>query len=85
MGGGDVKFAVLIGAFLGPSAALWAFLGSFFLGALFAIPMLLARKGGGKDPIPFGTFMAAAAVLVQFYGTEVLLSPFEDLLVGGSY
>lgn len=85
MGGGDVKFAALIGAFLGPSAALWAFLGSFFLGALFAVPMLLLRRGGGKDPIPFGTFMAAAAVLVQYYGTEVLLAPFADLLFLGPY
>jgi leader peptidase (prepilin peptidase)/N-methyltransferase len=81
MGGGDVKFAALIGAFLGPSAALWAFLGSFFLGALFAVPMLLARKGGGKDPIPFGTFMAAAAVAVAYYGTEALLAPFEQMLI----
>jgi leader peptidase (prepilin peptidase)/N-methyltransferase len=82
MGGGDVKFAALLGAFLGPSAALWAFLGSFFLGALFAVPMLLVRKGGGKDPIPFGTFMAAAAVLVQFFGTQAFLAPLENLLLG---
>lgn len=80
MGGGDVKYAALIGAFLGPGDALWAFLGSFFLGALFAIPMLASRKGGGKDPIPFGTFMAAAAVAVQFFGSQALLSPFENWL-----
>lgn len=73
MGGGDVKFAILIGAYLGPTDALCAFLGSFFLGALFAIPMLLARKGGGKDPIPFGTFMAVAAVATCYFGTDNLL------------
>lgn len=81
MGGGDVKFAALLGAFLGPSEALWAFLGSFFLGALFAIPMLLARRGGGKDPIPFGTFMAVAAVLVQYYGASTFLEPLEELFL----
>lgn len=81
MGGGDVKFAALIGAFLGPAPALWAFLGSFFLGALFAVPMLLVRKGGGKDPIPFGTFMAVAAVMVQYYGLDALLAPFQGLLL----
>lgn len=80
MGGGDVKYAAVIGAFLGPSAALWAFLGSFFLGAIFAIPMLAARKGAGKDPIPFGTFMAVAAVTVQFYGPEALLLLLETWL-----
>lgn len=81
MGGGDVKFAALIGAFLGPAPALWAFLGSFFLGALFAVPMLMLRRGGGKDPIPFGTFMAVAAVLVQFYGLDALLSPIQGWLM----
>lgn len=81
MGGGDVKFAALIGAFLGPTGALWAFLGSFFLGALFAVPLLIAQRGGGgKDPIPFGTFMAFAAILVQVFGVEALLAPLEPLL-----
>ncbi len=78
MGGGDVKFAMLIGAYLGPNGALCAFLGSFFLGAIFAIPLLLARRGGGKDPIPFGTFMALAAVTVCFFGTEAILAPLEQ-------
>ncbi len=78
MGGGDVKFAALLGSFLGPSEALWAFLGSFFLGALFALPLILARKGGGKDPIPFGTFMAVAALAVHVVGTETLLAPLEN-------
>ncbi|MEW6283717.1 MAG: prepilin peptidase, partial [Candidatus Eremiobacterota bacterium] len=58
MGGGDVKFAGLLGAFLGWKMALLAFLLSFFLGALVAIPLMLLRRGRGKEPIPFGTFMA---------------------------
>ena len=73
MGGGDVKFAALIGAFLGPVAAFWSFLGSFFLGALFAVPLLLLRRGGGKDPIPFGTFMAVSAVFFQIVDYSVVM------------
>lgn len=80
MGGGDVKFAVVLGAFLGPSTALFAFLGSFFLGALFAVPLILAKRGGGKDPIPFGTFMAASAVIFQFYGADAILDPIKEWL-----
>lgn len=80
MGGGDVKFAVVLGAFLGPSTSLFAFLGSFFLGALFAVPLILAKRGGGKDPIPFGTFMAASAVIFQFFGTERIIGPLQELL-----
>lgn len=80
MGGGDVKFAALIGAFLGPFASFWAFLASFFLGALFAVPLLLLRRGGGKDPIPFGTFMAVAAVLFQLVDYQVLYGALDKTL-----
>ena len=79
MGGGDVKFAALIGAFLGPQAAIWAFFGSFILGAMIAVPMLLINRGGGKDPIPFGTFMAIATVSVSYWSTEPLLELLEGL------
>ena len=64
MGWGDVKYAAALGAFLGWQHALLAFLLSFFLGALFAVPLLLSREGRGKEPIPFGTFMSVAAVAV---------------------
>lgn len=80
MGGGDVKFAAVLGAFLGPSTALFAFLGSFFLGALVAVPLILAKRGGGKDPIPFGTFMAVSAVLFQYFGAEPIINPIQDWL-----
>jgi leader peptidase (prepilin peptidase) / N-methyltransferase len=77
MGGGDVKFAALIGAFLGPLVSFWAFLSSFFLGAMFAVPMLLVRRGGGKDPIPFGTFMAVAALLFQVFDYSIVLDALD--------
>ena len=68
MGQGDVKFAALIGAFLGPQRGLLALLLSFPLGALFALPMVLMRGKSGKTPLPFGTFMAVAAFLVVVGG-----------------
>lgn len=80
MGGGDVKFAALIGSFLGPMLAFWAFLTSFFLGALFAVPLLLMRKGGGKDPIPFGTFMAVAAMIFQLVDYRIFVDALDRLM-----
>ncbi len=71
MGGGDVKFAALIGAFLGWRMAFLAFMGSFLLGAFVAIPMMLFG-GRGKDPIPFGTFMAVAAFVCALWGERWL-------------
>ncbi len=72
MGGGDVKFAALIGAFLGAQAAVIAFVVSFFLGFLYAVPMLVLRRKKGKDPVPFGTFMALAALLTLIWKDELL-------------
>ncbi len=72
MGGGDVKFAGLIGAFLGWRLSLMAFFLSFVLGAAIAVPLMVLRRGRGKDPIPFGTFMALAAVIVSLFGDRML-------------
>lgn len=71
MGEGDVKYAAVLGAFLGWQMALGAFFLSFLLGALYAVPLLLSSKGRGKDPVPFGTFMSLAAVPVALWGVEI--------------
>ena len=71
MGEGDVKYAAVLGAFLGWQMALGAFFLSFLLGALYAVPLLLSSKGRGKDPVPFGTFMSLAAVPVALWGIEI--------------
>lgn len=71
MGEGDVKYAAVLGAFLGWQMALGAFFLSFLLGALYAVPLLLSRHGRGKDPVPFGTFMSLAAVPVALWGVEI--------------
>ncbi len=71
MGGGDVKFAALIGAFLGLKLGALALGFSFVLGGLYALPMILARRDG-KEPVPFGTFMAVAAIAVALGGTPFL-------------
>ncbi len=76
MGGGDVKYAAAIGAFLGWQLSFVAFLLSFVLGAAVAAPLLLrglfaGSRAKGKEPIPFGTFMAVAAVAAALYGTQL--------------
>lgn len=72
MGRGDVKFAALIGAFLGPQRGLLALFGSFPLGALFAVPLILLRRKSGKTPVPFGTFMAVAAFAMAAWGDPIM-------------
>jgi leader peptidase (prepilin peptidase)/N-methyltransferase len=72
MGLGDVKFALLLGAFLGTAVAPGLFLGF----VIAAIPSLaiLARYGraGGKVGIPFGPFMAVGAFIGLLWGEQLI-------------
>ena len=71
MGFGDVKFAVLIGAFLGVSGGLCALWLSIVLGGVFSAVLIAAKKASRKTPIPFGPFMAAGALAVVFSGDSI--------------
>ena len=72
MGLGDVKFALLLGAFLGSAVAPGLFLG--FLIATVPSVVILARYGrsGGKVGMPFGPFMAAGAFIGLIWGDQLI-------------
>ncbi|MBI2252051.1 MAG: prepilin peptidase [Armatimonadetes bacterium] len=72
MGLGDVKFAILIGIFLGWQKSLVAFIFSFFLLILVSLPLLILKIKKGKDPIPFGTFMALGAFLALLFSSKLI-------------
>jgi leader peptidase (prepilin peptidase)/N-methyltransferase len=67
MGFGDVKLAGMIGAFLGPVSVLLTIFLAAFLGSVFGI-ILMARGATRSSMVAFGTFLAASAVLVLFFG-----------------
>ena len=80
MGMGDVKMGGMLGAFMGPYAALAVFFGAA-LGALAGGVLIATGKVGRRYGLPFGVFMAAGAILVLFSGPE-LWALYLDL-VGG--
>lgn len=68
MGGGDVKLAAMMGAFLGwQGVVLSIFLGAF-MGSLVGVAAMAGGRGGRRTALPFGTFLAPAAVIVLFVG-----------------
>ena len=69
VGLGDVKLLLLIGAFLGPSAALGAVALAAALGVLVAGPLLLLGRIRRDTPLPFGTLLALSAGLVFIVST----------------
>lgn len=65
LGLGDVKLAGLIGLVtgaVGVRTAVAAGVGGFFLGALYAVGLLITRRATRASEFPFGPFMLVAAL-----------------------
>ncbi len=68
MGGGDVKLAAMMGAFLGWKVVFIVLFLSSFLGGLFGAALMLFQKKSGGAEIPFGVFLAPVGFLALFWG-----------------
>jgi leader peptidase (prepilin peptidase)/N-methyltransferase len=81
MGFGDIKLGLMFGILLGPLlAGLTIFLGAL-AGSLAGAVLLVRRQGTMRTELPFGTFLAPAALVTYLWGEPVvrlylsLLSP----------
>jgi len=78
IGLGDAKLALGIGWFLGLSSATTAILISFWVGAVFAILLMLLKgtRYKMKTEIPFGPFMVLGTFIAFVYSLQL-----EDILI----
>jgi len=72
MGFGDVKMAALIGLAVGFPRVIGAVLAAIVLGGVVALVMVVFRLRKRKDAIPFGPFLAVAAMATIVFGNEML-------------
>ena len=72
MGLGDVKFMGGIGAFVGWQGVLFSLVVSSFIGSLVGIALVLMHKRGLSSRLPYGPYIALAAVLWIFAGPELV-------------
>jgi len=72
MGGGDMKLAAMLGAFLGWRPLLVAILAAVLAGGLLAIGLLALRRKGRKDAVPFGPFLALGGLVALFWGGPLI-------------
>jgi len=72
MGLGDVKLLAMIGAFLGWRGMLLTLGVGATAGALVGIALIVAGRGRRDTELPFGTFLAAAALVVLFAGGSLV-------------
>ncbi len=71
MGGGDIKLLAWIGAVLGWTSVPFVILVSSVLGSLVGLGLALRRETGLKSVIPFGPYLALAALLYIFGGEAI--------------
>jgi len=69
MGGGDVKLAILIGVWLGPTKLLVALAMAFVLGTLTGLSLLLIKRQ--SQPFPFGPFLVIGALVSMAVGEQL--------------
>jgi len=72
MGGGDIKLFFLIGLVLGTVHTLLTLFLASVIGMIVGIIVLKAKGQGRKTPVPFGPSIAAAAIIVYFYGDRMI-------------
>src|SRR5205807_6335645 len=75
MGFGDVRLAFVLGLFLGWLSLNHVFLGlflGFLFGSLVGLVLIVLRRRGRRDHIPFGPFLAAGATVAILAGSPIL-------------
>ncbi len=72
MGIGDVILAFLIGMVLGPTATLLALFLAFFIGAMFAVVLIILRRKKFGQTIPFGPFLVAGFFISFFWANQII-------------
>lgn len=72
MGGGDIKLVFLMGLILGIKGLAVALLIAFNTAALVGVGLILLRRKGRRDYVPFGPFLIGATVIAFLYGREII-------------
>jgi leader peptidase (prepilin peptidase)/N-methyltransferase len=81
MGGGDIKMAAMMGAFVGWQKVLLIFLGGALVGMIVSLVWILfSKKVRSERLIPFGPFLALAALIVVIYGDQILRYYIDNFL-----
>ena len=73
LGFGDVKYAAMVGAFLGWKNLVLMLIIASFLGSVIGITLiLLSSKKGKSTYIPFGPFLTVGAWIAVYFGRDLI-------------
>ncbi len=71
MGLGDVKMMAMVGAFTGPFGVLLTIFAASLVGAVVGLSLIPLRGRSLQDTLPFGCFLAPAALVALLLGRQV--------------
>lgn len=77
MGMGDVKLAGALGLIFGWPDIIMVLTLSFIIGSIFGIYLMIRKKKGMKDAVPFGPFLVIGSALTFFAGFEIINGYFK--------
>lgn len=83
MGLGDVKMMAFVGAFAGPWGVVVTLFAGSIVGAVVGVLLIPIRGRSLRDMLPFGCFLAPAAVAAMLWGRQ-LVDWYLGLLVPGA-
>lgn len=72
MGGGDIKLAAMVGAFVGWRGVLLALFFAVLVGAMVGISLMIVGLKKRREHIPFGPFIALGTIAVVFCGESMV-------------
>ena len=78
MGGGDLKLLAMMGAFLGWKNVFFTIFMSSLVGAVIGITLIIFKKKGKGEYIPYGPYLALAGIISIFWG-DILIAKFLNL------
>jgi leader peptidase (prepilin peptidase)/N-methyltransferase len=73
MGGGDIKLAAMMGAFVGWKGILLIMgIGSFLGAVIGGLALAMAKDKESARTVPFGPFLVTAAIIVFYWGNDLI-------------
>ena len=71
MGGGDVKLAAMMGIYLGWDKTLFGLFFASLFGSVVGVILILLKKKGRGDYIPFGPYLVMGALAMLLWGERI--------------
>ncbi|KAA3618088.1 MAG: prepilin peptidase [Calditrichaeota bacterium] len=72
MGGGDIKFGAMIGAFMTIDSIIFSLFTAFFIAAVFSIVGIFSGRLERRSIVPFGPFIALGALVSIGFKNQIL-------------